>query len=94
MVQYVAPWDKFINLWNCLKESRGVRVCDFYFSTGMGSTDETPWLVIQLFILFCTAARGCNFPWIAPVPCVAWLSAVPGQRGEWQCLCCVEAEAS
>lgn len=27
----------------------------------MCSTGEAPWLVIQLFILFCTAALGCNF---------------------------------
>lgn len=47
----------------------------------MCSTDGAPWLVTQLFILFCTAALGCNFPWVVPVPCVAWLSTVPGQRG-------------
>lgn len=27
----------------------------------MYSTGEAPWLVIQLFILFCAAALGCNF---------------------------------
>lgn len=64
----------------CLKESRGIRICSLYLSTGMCSTDEAPWLVIHLFILFCTVAFGCNLPWIASVPCVAWLS-VPRQRG-------------
>lgn len=72
---------------NCLKESRGIRICGFYLSTGMCSTDEAPWLVIQLFILFCTVALGCNLPWVAPVPCVAWLSAVPGQTGWKGCPC-------
>lgn len=90
----------FGKLYNCFKESRGLRICDFYLSAGMCCSGVALWPLIHLLISFCTAALLCNFPWFALVlGCVGcqhhlcreqWKDSASALRGLWL----VEVKAS